>query len=126
VQKPHRLALAKLELPELDLLEYIVDEEYDGAGPHLHLRHADCFHVLEGELEFQVDGETIRAAAGTTVAIPPGVVHAFTSVTPSRFLNIHAPESGFVEYLRHGVSHADFDSHEVDVERSPGRPSVSS
>jgi thiamine-phosphate pyrophosphorylase len=116
VQKPHRLALVKLEVPDLDVLEYHVDEEYDGAGPHLHLRHADCFHVLEGELEFRVDGETIRAGAGTTVAIPPGVVHEFTSVKPSRFLNVHAPESGFVEYLRGTGDPARFDSHEVDVE----------
>jgi thiamine-phosphate pyrophosphorylase len=111
VQKEHRLALVKLDVPELDVLEYLVDEEYDGAGPHLHLRHADCFHVLEGELEFRVDGETIRATAGTTVAVPPGVVHAFTSVKPSRFLNVHAPECGFVEHLRTGDDPERHDVH---------------
>jgi quercetin dioxygenase-like cupin family protein len=126
VTKPHRLALVKVEVPDLDVLEYVVDEQYDGAGPHLHLRHTDCFHVLEGELELRADGETIRAPAGTTVAIPPGVVHEFTSVTPARFLNIHAPESGFAAYLRGEGDPESFDSHDVDVERSPGRPGTSS
>ena len=70
----------KVQRPELDVLEYFVDAEYDGAGPHVHLRHADCFHVLEGELELQADGKTIRAEAGTSVVVPPGVEHAFTSV----------------------------------------------
>jgi thiamine-phosphate pyrophosphorylase len=113
--KEHRLALVKLALPELDVLEYHVGEEYDGAGRHLHLRHADCFHVLEGELEFVVDGATVQAPAGTTATIPPGVVHEFTSVQPSRFLNVHAPECGFVEYLRTGGDAASFDVHEVTL-----------
>jgi mannose-6-phosphate isomerase-like protein (cupin superfamily) len=77
------------------------------------VRHADSFHVLDGELEFRVDGETIRAAAGTTVAIPPGVVHAFTSVRPSRFLNIHAPSFGFAEYLRSGEAPERHDIYEL-------------
>jgi thiamine-phosphate pyrophosphorylase len=98
--KPHRLALVKVESRDVDVLEYFVDEEYDGAADHLHLQHADCFHVLEGELDFRVDGEAIRAGAGTTVVVPPGVVHAFTSVGRSRFLNVHAPSCGFAEYLR--------------------------
>jgi thiamine-phosphate pyrophosphorylase len=98
--KPHRLALVKVESPDADVLEYFVDGEYDGAGGHLHLRHADCFHVLEGELEFRLGGETVRAPAGTTVVVPTGVVHAFTSVGRARFLNVHAPSCGFAEYLR--------------------------
>jgi mannose-6-phosphate isomerase-like protein (cupin superfamily) len=66
----------------------------------VHLRHADCFYVLEGELELRVDGEVVRAGPGMSVVIPPGVVHQFTSVGRARFLNVHAPECGFVEYLR--------------------------
>jgi hypothetical protein len=32
--------------------------------------------------------------------VPPGVVHAFTSVGRARFLNVHAPSCGFADYLR--------------------------
>jgi thiamine-phosphate pyrophosphorylase len=112
--KEHRLALVKAQLPELDVLEYVVNEEYDGAGPHFHARHTDCFYVIEGELEVVVDGHAIRAEAGTAVVVPPGVVHAFTSIRPTRFLNVHAPDCGFVEYLRGGEDDgAQYDVHSL-------------
>ena len=117
--KPHRLALVKVRSHDADVLEYFADDEYDGAGDHVHLRHADCFHVLEGELEFRVDGEAIRAEAGTSVVVPPGVVHAFASVGRVRFLNVHAPSCGFAEYLQRvdageAVDAAAYDSYAVD------------
>jgi thiamine-phosphate pyrophosphorylase len=119
LRKEHRLALVKVQHPDVDVLEYFVDEEYDGASPHVHLRHADCFHVLEGELELTADGVPIRAQPGTTVVIPPGIVHAFTSVGRARFLNVHAPSCAFSEYLRAidadgNVDDAGFDSHDLD------------
>jgi mannose-6-phosphate isomerase-like protein (cupin superfamily) len=70
LRKEHRLALVKLHHPDLDVLEYFVDAEYDGAGPHVHLRHADCFHVFEGALELKADGKPIRAEPGMSVVIP--------------------------------------------------------
>jgi thiamine-phosphate pyrophosphorylase len=119
LRKEHRLALVKVQHPDLDVLEYFVDGEYDGAPPHVHLRHADCFHVLEGELELTADGETIQALPSTAVVIPPGVVHAFTSVGRARFLNVHAPSCAFSDYLRAidaggEVDDAGFDSHDLD------------
>lgn len=116
LSKPHRLALVKVDAPDVAVLEYFVDGEYDGAGPHVHLRHADSFHVLEGELAFRADGEEVRARAGTSVVIPPGVEHEFTSVGRARFLNVHAPSCGFAEYLRRvdageDVDHAAYDSY---------------
>jgi mannose-6-phosphate isomerase-like protein (cupin superfamily) len=112
--KPHRLALVKLQSDHLDVLEYVVDAEYDGASLHVHLRHADCFHVLDGELELQVDGDTVRARPGMSVVVPPGVPHAFTSVGPARFLNVHAPSCGFSEYLRKVDAGEDVDRSAYD------------
>jgi thiamine-phosphate pyrophosphorylase len=114
--KPHRLALAKVQTPHADVLEYAVDGDYDGASAHVHLRHADCFHVLEGALELRADGVDIRAEAGTSVVVPPGIVHEFTSAGDARFLNVHAPSCGFSEYLRRvdageDVDHAAYDSY---------------
>ena len=119
LSKPHRLAVVKVDRPELALLEYFVDGEYDGADSHVHLRHTDCFHVLEGALEFRVDGRDVRADPGTTVVVPPGVVHEFTSAAPRvRFLNVHAPSCGFVDYMRAmdaggDVDDAAYDSYDV-------------
>jgi thiamine-phosphate pyrophosphorylase len=117
--KEHRLALVKAVLPELDVIDYFVGAEYDGADKHVHLRHADCFYVLEGELELLVDGDVVRAGPGTSVVVPPGVAHAFTSVGRARFLNVHAPECGFIEYLRkvdagEQLDPRQYDSFELD------------
>jgi thiamine-phosphate pyrophosphorylase len=116
--KETRLALVKVQSPDLDVLEYAVSPEYTGASDHVHLRHADCFHVLEGVLEVAADGRTVRVEPGTTVIVPPGVPHAFTSAGRARFLNVHAPSYGFSEYLRRvdagdDVDHAAYDSHSI-------------
>jgi thiamine-phosphate pyrophosphorylase len=119
LRKEHRLALAKVQRPELDVLEYFVDDDYDGASKHVHLRHTDCFHVLEGELEITAAGNTTRARPGMAVVVPPGIEHSFTSVGRARFLNVHAPSCGFADYLRkidagEEVDHELYDSHQVD------------
>jgi quercetin dioxygenase-like cupin family protein len=127
LETEHRLMLVKALLPELDVLEYDADGEYDGAGSHYHERHADSFYVLDGVLEFVVAGTTLRAEAGAFVLVPPGVVHEFTNPGPGRvrFLNFHAPETGFVDLMRahhrdEDVDAADYDVHEVDENGGDG------
>jgi quercetin dioxygenase-like cupin family protein len=71
-----------------------------GAGPHIHRRHADTFFVVDGELVFRRGPEQVRAPAGTTFSAPPGLVHGFDSTAAARYLNFHAPDSGFAESLR--------------------------
>jgi thiamine-phosphate pyrophosphorylase len=115
LSKPHRTALVRADAEHAAVLEYGVDDEYDGAGPHVHLQHTDCFHVLEGTLELRVEGgEPFRAEAGTSVLVPRGVVHEFTSVGRARFLNVHAPSCGFVEYLRRLDAGEQFDAAPYD------------
>jgi len=107
----------KLSRDELDVLEFEVGPEYEGPGPHFHKEHVDSFYVLEGELEFTIEGNTIRAPAGTYVAAPPGVVHSFTNPGPghARFLNIHAPDRGFVNLQRARDRGEDPDPEQFDV-----------
>ena len=70
--------------------------------PHVHSREDELFYVLEGELTVEVGDETVRLAAGGFVAVPPMVVHTFRNEgsAPARFINLHAPGQGFIEYLR--------------------------
>jgi mannose-6-phosphate isomerase-like protein (cupin superfamily) len=93
-----------------------------GAEPHVHHHHTDAFYVLEGELTFRIgpDLEPTTAPAGTFVALPPNVVHAFDndSSERARFLNFHSPSGGFADYLR-GVTPG-FDSEEPPADG--GRP----
>ena len=118
--------LIKLALPELDVLEFTVGADYAGPGPHFHEHHVDAFFVLEGELEFRAGEHTVHALPGTSVCVPPGVVHSFTTAEAkgARFLNVHAP-GGFSGYLRARIGGeqpdpADFDIHDVALPGGPG------
>lgn len=53
----------------------------------------EIFYVLEGELRFHVEGSGQRKVpAGGTIAIHPGVVHAFiTASDRARFIVMHTP-----------------------------------
>jgi quercetin dioxygenase-like cupin family protein len=76
----------------------------EGADLHVHRRHSDLFYVLEGELTVRLSpaGEPVAAPAGTLARIPPLVVHGYRNASDAeaRFLNLHAPGSGFAAYLR--------------------------
>ena len=90
------------ELPEFEVLDSTYEPGWEGVDPHTHDDHVDSFFVLEGEVEFFVEGETIRGGPGTYVAVPRGVVHGFRNPGPGhiRVLNIHAPYAGFIGRVR--------------------------
>src|SRR5438270_6266955 len=93
-----------------------------GPDPHVHWRHVDAFYVLDGEMEYMFGREnrTVVAGAGSFVLIPTGLVHTFgnESAEDVRWLNIHAPDGGFAQFLR-GDS-TGFDSEDPPPDR--GRP----
>jgi mannose-6-phosphate isomerase-like protein (cupin superfamily) len=90
------------ELPELEVIELTFPPDFEGVDPHSHSDHVDSFYVLEGEAEFTVEGEVVRAGPGTFVAAPVGTVHGFRNPGPGnlRMLNIHGPNTGFAERMR--------------------------
>ena len=56
--------------------------------PHWHEDLDEVFYVLEGEIEFLLDGRWRRALAGSTVFVAAGTVHAFRNASdrPARQL----------------------------------------
>lgn len=88
--------------PELCVFAFDADPGYVGPDAHIHKQHTDAFYVLEGALEFELDGERVSAPTGTLVAATPGVVHTFRNAGDERvrFLNVHAPGVRFDEYMR--------------------------
>jgi quercetin dioxygenase-like cupin family protein len=97
----NRVATIKVGRPELALIEFELRPGFSGPPPHSHDDHVDSFYVLEGEVEFLVEDETMVLGPGSFVAAPPGVVHTFASGSEhSRLLNIHAPSVGFHDWLR--------------------------
>lgn len=97
-----RVATIKLGREELALIEFEVEPGFGGPDPHFHDDHIDSFYVLDGEVDFFVDGEWMRMPAGSYVAAPLGVTHAFANKGEqrARLLNIHAPSVNFHERLR--------------------------
>ena len=95
-----RELVVKAELPELELLEFACEPGYGPVPPHVHPGKVDSFYVLDGELEFTIEDETVTVGPGTYVAAPPGVRHGFAGPSAARFVNIHAPSDGFIERLR--------------------------
>ena len=101
---PERTIRILADLPELALTwtRYAAGEA--GPPPHVHKEHVDVFFVLDGELLFRVgpELESVTAGPGTFVLAPPHVIHTFQKTGPAgaRWLNLHAPSTGFADYLR--------------------------
>jgi quercetin dioxygenase-like cupin family protein len=82
-------------------------------GLHLHRTHAETFYILEGSVDFYIDGDWMTAQMGACLHVPPGVEHACVMAkgcTSARMLMIYQP-SGFDGYLAElsQMSDADFE-----------------
>ena len=65
---------------------------------HYHKKMAEIFFVLEGEVAFMFDDETVVATVGTTVNVPPNVWHEAESESGATMMSIFSP-AGFEDYL---------------------------
>jgi quercetin dioxygenase-like cupin family protein len=62
-------------------------------GRHVHRVQEETFYLLEGDCEWHVGGDVVRATPGTYLFIPPGVPHNITNVSdkPARALMTVSP-----------------------------------
>jgi len=62
-------------------------------GLHVHASQEETFYVLEGECEWQIGEERVKAGAGTYVFIPPGVPHSIDNpgIASARLLMTVSP-----------------------------------
>ena len=62
-------------------------------GLHVHRIQEETFYVLEGECEWQVGDQRVRATSGTYLFVPPGVPHNIANVAdkPARALMTVSP-----------------------------------
>jgi len=50
--------------------------------PHTHTHEDESFFVIEGEVEFTIDGRPLRAGPSTLAFLPRGKTHAFRVLSP--------------------------------------------
>jgi mannose-6-phosphate isomerase-like protein (cupin superfamily) len=83
-------------------ISLIIDESEPGQGPRLY-RHAydETWVVQEGNINFQVGDNRLKAGPGDVAIIPPGVPHRFVNDGPgrSRIVCIHASPTIVGEWL---------------------------
>jgi quercetin dioxygenase-like cupin family protein len=65
---------------------------------HYHKEMTEIFYILDGEVVFHFDDETVIATPGTPVSVPPHVPHDVTSGNGGKLLTIFTP-GGFENYL---------------------------
>lgn len=68
-----------------------------GMGPPAHRHDWDeAYYILDGEIDFEVDGERVNSKAGDFNYLPRNTVHGFkgASQTPSRVLIFASPAHG--------------------------------
>ena len=77
-----------------------------GPPPHFHTREVESFYVLEGEIEFYVDGETVKGTPGKFIQVSTGTVHSFKNVSsgPAKMLILVVPSG--LEKLFEEAGHA--------------------
>ncbi|WP_347922170.1 cupin domain-containing protein [Pontimicrobium sp. SW4] len=68
--------------------------------PHFHNSYNESFFIVEGEMEFFVNGETKKVKAGESIDISLKTLHTFNNISgfPCKWINIHSPK-GFGSFF---------------------------
>ena len=91
-----------VDVEQLGAVEVRAAPGWGRAPLHVHARHAEAMFVFEGELALRLEDRVHRIGGETWAFVPPEVVHAFevTGNEPARFVVLHAPCSGFGDFVR--------------------------
>ncbi len=85
---------------DYDLMVAETPAKVQGPPPHLHNSFKESFLIIEGEMEFMVNGDTMIVKAGESVDVPPKTLHTFSNKSdrPCKWVNIHSPK-GFRDFF---------------------------
>ncbi|MCP5107535.1 MAG: cupin domain-containing protein [bacterium] len=65
--------------------------EAGSALPYHSHHHEQVANLIEGEMEFNLDGEIKKIAPGDVVVIPPNVSHSGKAITECRIIDVFHP-----------------------------------
>jgi quercetin dioxygenase-like cupin family protein len=84
---------------------------------HQHKRMAELFYILDGEVIFAFDDETVVVGPGTTVNVPQGTWHEVSCADGGRLITIFTP-GGFDDYLAESKALSPGDAADPDLTKS--------
>lgn len=69
------------------LIEAVIQPN-NGTPPHTHSHEDEAFYIQDGEIQFELDTETVMASPGTFLHSPKGQRHSFKNIgtTPAKML----------------------------------------
>ena len=78
---------------QVGIFEQTMQKGDPGPVPHFHKETTEMFYLLEGSLDFVLDGSPRVIEAGGFVRVPPNTVHHFSQrgEIPARFLIMFSP-----------------------------------
>ena len=96
----HKVSLQKLS-GNYDMVIGESQPEVPGPPQHHHQKYHESFHILEGEMDFIINGELKKISKGQSVDIPPQTLHTFKNSGSQvcRWVNIHSPK-GFSDFFK--------------------------
>ena len=68
--------------------------------PHVHNFCDEWFYVMEGTIEFAMDGKPVPAKAGDSIWVARGAIHSFVVTSGAHVLNGYTP-GGFEQVIKH-------------------------
>lgn len=85
---------ASSELDRFTVVEYL-GAPVEGPPLHVHRSTEELFFILEGEVDFTVEGVTERMGVGGVAFVPRGKAHTFAVAggRPARWVGIFSPGS---------------------------------
>ena len=85
---------------DYDLMYAETPAQVPGPPPHSHNSYKESFLIIEGEMEFFVNGNTMILGPGESIDIPPKTLHTFGNKGENtcKWVNIHSPK-GFRNFF---------------------------
>jgi mannose-6-phosphate isomerase-like protein (cupin superfamily) len=85
----------------LSIIEMRLPGRTVGAAPHIHHGHQEYFHVVRGEVTFDLAGGPSTVGPGGVVCVPAGRVHGFrnSSDVDADLVGMFTP-AGYEDYFR--------------------------
>ncbi|MDI9256779.1 cupin domain-containing protein [Flavobacterium sedimenticola] len=85
---------------DYDIMVGETPAQVQGPPPHMHHSYHESFLMLEGEMEFIIDGVVKTAKSGDFITLPPNTLHTFRNASEKscKWVNIHSPK-GFAAFF---------------------------